>query len=183
MSTRFLSSSSRLLRSAESLHMSEIGGNSLNIALHEMLQKEHEQQQQSGAAAATAAQPKPEVLPRYAFSKVAASSSGGSGGSGAGAGSSGMDVDDSSNSNSGTSSSSSNSSASSSSYTTGNGRWRVTKRVLSDVTSSFHMHSVLDVYDDMKRSVCEVAELGVEEGCVHAYRPQLSVCMAPACAM
>jgi hypothetical protein len=166
----------RVYLTAEGLHMSEIGGHALNVALQEMILREAERGGPPAAGAGAGAGSSssssssssgklPEVLPRYSFSKSLAtattSTSSSNSSAGAGAASGGMDVDDAGAANN---SSSSNSSASAAPYVTGGGRWRVARRDLPHVTPSFHTGSVLDVYDDMKRAVCEVAELGVEDG-------------------
>ena len=47
-------------------------------------------------------------------------------------------------------------------FTGNNNRWSVTRRELVGETRSFRQYTVFDVWDDMKKSVCEVHETGYD---------------------
>ena len=47
-------------------------------------------------------------------------------------------------------------------YTTGGGRWLITRRELMEETRSFRTFAALEVWDDLKRSTCELHETGFD---------------------
>jgi hypothetical protein len=148
---------------AESMSMSEVGGQFLSRAL----------------AVSTSA----EMLPHYAFKRSIAvdprappasgpaSAASSSAQHAASTSSEDAAMDGSSSgvgSAAGTAASTSSSSNSSSRpqreqvYLTGGGRWRVQRADIAGVTSSFHQAAVLDIVEDMKRALCVVDEVGFD---------------------